>query len=46
MYLDRVDAEERLMVEAFGDEYRSYMDRTGRLIPRLRRGRTRLSPRS
>ena len=39
MYLDRVDAEEQLMIEVFGNEYRSYMDRTGRLIPRPQRGR-------
>ena len=37
MYLYRVRVEEQMMLEHFGDEYRSYMDRTGRLIPRLRR---------
>jgi protein-S-isoprenylcysteine O-methyltransferase Ste14 len=35
MYLDRVDAEERLMTQEFGDEYRDYMARTGRVLPRL-----------
>lgn len=37
MYVYRVRVEEQMMLEHFGDEYRSYMDRTGRLIPRLRR---------
>lgn len=32
----RVDEEEVLMTEEFGDEYRSYMQRTGRFLPRLR----------
>ena len=30
----RVDEEEALMVEEFGDEYRAYMERTGRFLPR------------
>jgi protein-S-isoprenylcysteine O-methyltransferase Ste14 len=37
MYVYRVRVEEQMMLEHFGDEYSSYMDRTGRLIPRLRR---------
>jgi protein-S-isoprenylcysteine O-methyltransferase Ste14 len=37
LYVLRVGEEERLMTEAFGPAYRAYMDRTGRLIPRLRR---------
>ena len=32
----RVGKEEALMVEEFGDEYRAYMQRTGRFLPRLR----------
>ena len=32
----RVGEEEALMVEEFGDEYRVYMERTGRFLPRLR----------
>jgi protein-S-isoprenylcysteine O-methyltransferase Ste14 len=24
------------MIDAFGDEYRAYMERTGRLMPKLR----------
>jgi len=35
MYVLRTPREERLMCEAFGDAYRAYMLRTGRLIPRL-----------
>lgn len=33
LYLDRVDAEERLMLDLFGDEYRVYAERTGRILP-------------
>jgi protein-S-isoprenylcysteine O-methyltransferase Ste14 len=33
LYLLRVPREERMMVEEFGDEYRAYMDRTGRILP-------------
>jgi protein-S-isoprenylcysteine O-methyltransferase Ste14 len=36
-YLVRVPNEEKMMLEHFGEEYRVYMDKTGRLIPRLRR---------
>ncbi len=36
MYQVRVSDEEEMMVEQFGDEYRKYMRRTGRLIPKLR----------
>ncbi len=32
-YLSRVDAEERMMLEQFGEQYESYMQRTGRLTP-------------
>ena len=31
----RVPREERAMLEQFGDEYRRYMDRTGRILPKL-----------
>jgi len=34
----RIDREEAMMIEQFGDEYRSYMKRTGRFVPRLGRG--------
>jgi protein-S-isoprenylcysteine O-methyltransferase Ste14 len=39
MYFLRTPREERMMCEQFGDEYREYMRRTGRLWPRLRRTR-------
>lgn len=35
MYILRVPREEQLMLEQFGDEYRTYMNRTGRVIPQL-----------
>lgn len=35
-YLYRVPREEKMMVEQFGAEYESYMNRTGRMWPRLR----------
>lgn len=31
----RIPSEEEMMIEEFGDEYREYMSRTGRLIPRF-----------
>jgi protein-S-isoprenylcysteine O-methyltransferase Ste14 len=31
----RIDFEENLMLEYFGDQYRNYMKRTGRLLPKL-----------
>ena len=31
----RVPKEEKMMIEAFGDEYKTYMQRTGRFFPRL-----------
>jgi protein-S-isoprenylcysteine O-methyltransferase Ste14 len=36
-YLARVADEEAMMLDRFGNEYRSYMRRTGRLFPLLRR---------
>lgn len=33
----RVPREERMMLEAFGEEYRAYMQCTGRFFPRLQR---------
>jgi protein-S-isoprenylcysteine O-methyltransferase Ste14 len=35
--LIRLPREEEKLIERFGDEYRSYMKRTGRLLPRLER---------
>jgi protein-S-isoprenylcysteine O-methyltransferase Ste14 len=34
LYLLRIPPEERMMVDNFGDRYRSYMDQTGRILPR------------
>lgn len=39
LYFARVDAEEKLMIEAFGEEYRSYAAKTGRLFPSVYRFR-------
>jgi len=33
----RIPKEERMMLEKFGEEYRSYMKRTGRFLPHFRR---------
>jgi len=35
LYIVRIPKEERMMLEHFGEEYRSYISRTGRLIPRV-----------
>ena len=35
LYLFRVPVEERMMLDRFGEEYRVYMSRTGRMFPRL-----------
>jgi protein-S-isoprenylcysteine O-methyltransferase Ste14 len=35
MYLTRVSTEEKMMIDRFGEPYREYMKRTGRLFPRL-----------
>ncbi|MGE5249876.1 MAG: protein-S-isoprenylcysteine O-methyltransferase [Bacteroidota bacterium] len=35
LYFTRVPSEERMMLDRFGDEYRDYMNRTGRVLPRL-----------
>ena len=37
LYLLRVPREEQMMLDHFGDEYRLYISRTGRVIPRLRK---------
>lgn len=33
MYFHRVGREERVMLEQFGDEYRAYAEKTGRVVP-------------
>jgi protein-S-isoprenylcysteine O-methyltransferase Ste14 len=35
LYLFRVPVEERMMLKRFGEEYRLYINRTGRMFPRL-----------
>ena len=35
LYLFRVGREEKMLLDTFGDEYRDYMKRTRRIIPRL-----------
>lgn len=37
MYLARVDSEESMMIEHFGDVYRQYMSTSGRLLPRFKK---------
>lgn len=35
LYFLRVGNEEKMMLDQFGDEYQSYMQRTGRVLPKL-----------
>jgi protein-S-isoprenylcysteine O-methyltransferase Ste14 len=35
LYIVRIPKEEQMMLERFGEEYREYMGRTGRLIPHM-----------
>jgi len=35
LYMVRIPKEEQMMLEQFDDQYRAYMSRTGRLIPRM-----------
>lgn len=37
MYFLRMPREERMMCEKFGDQYRQYMQQTGRLFPRFKK---------
>lgn len=37
MYFDRVHPEEQMMIDHFGEKYTSYMERTGRIFPPLKR---------
>jgi protein-S-isoprenylcysteine O-methyltransferase Ste14 len=36
LYFVRVPQEEQMMIDQFGEAYRSYMQRTGRVLPRLK----------
>lgn len=36
LYVARIPREEEMMLDQFGDEYRRYAERTGRVIPRFR----------
>ncbi|OLS27908.1 MAG: hypothetical protein ThorAB25_19680, partial [Candidatus Thorarchaeota archaeon AB_25] len=36
LYIVRIDDEEDMLLEEFGEDYSEYMKRTGRLIPKLR----------
>ena len=36
-YLSRVNDEEQMMLEQFGEEYKTYINKTGRIIPRFLR---------
>lgn len=35
LYFTRVFNEEKLMLEEFGDEYKEYMNKTGRILPKI-----------
>jgi len=36
LYVVRIPREEEMMLEEFGEEYRRYAERTGRVVPRWR----------
>lgn len=36
LYVYRIPREEKMMLEIFGEDYRSYMERTGRFIPHFK----------
>lgn len=38
LIIERVGHEERMMLDTFGEQYRQYMQRTGRFLPRLTQG--------
>ncbi|MGY5859382.1 MAG: protein-S-isoprenylcysteine O-methyltransferase [Candidatus Thorarchaeota archaeon] len=36
LYVMRINDEEAMLIDEFGDEYKEYIERTGRLLPKLR----------
>lgn len=42
LYFIRVPREEQMMLDYFGEEYHAYMNRTGRVIPRVSRSKEKL----
>lgn len=44
LYLQRVEREENMMLKIFGEEYKAYMQRTGRLLPILNRRHSKSHP--
>jgi protein-S-isoprenylcysteine O-methyltransferase Ste14 len=38
LIFDRVRAEEKMMINTFGDQYRNYMQKTGRFLPKFSNG--------
>ena len=38
LYVSRVPREEQMMLDQFGEEYQAYMNRTGRIFPRVKLG--------
>lgn len=43
LYFMRVPREEQMMLQQFGEEYRAYMQRTGRVVPRVGSGGERVT---
>jgi protein-S-isoprenylcysteine O-methyltransferase Ste14 len=36
LYVMRIEDEEKMLIEEFGKEYKEYIERTGRLVPKFR----------
>ena len=37
MYFVRVPIEEQMMLDQFGQQYQAYMEKSGRIVPKVRR---------